>query len=61
MDIELLDTLEGRIAILLAEYKALKQENQSLREENRRLQGDRDGFKERIDLILKKLEGIEVH
>lgn len=58
MDIELLDTLEERIATLLAGYNALKQENHSLREENTRLSEERDGFKSRIDLILKKLEGI---
>jgi cell division protein ZapB len=58
MDTELLDALEGRIAALLAEYKTMKLENQSLKEENRRLLEERDGFKDRIDLILKKLEGI---
>ncbi len=58
MDTELLDALEGRITALLAEFQALKVENQSLKEENRRLQDERDGFKARIDLILKKLEGI---
>jgi cell division protein ZapB len=58
MDTELLDALEERIASLLAGYNAQKQENQSLREENRRLSDERNGFKARIDLILKKLEGI---
>jgi cell division protein ZapB len=58
MDTELLDALEERIAGLLAGYNAQKQENQSLKEENRRLAEERDGFKARIDLILKKLEGI---
>ena len=58
MDSELLDALEERIASLLAGYALLKQENQSLRTENSRLSEERDGFKSRIDLILKKLEGI---
>ena len=58
MDTELLDALEERIARLLAGYNAQKEENHSLREENRRLTEERDGFKARIDLILQKLEGI---
>jgi cell division protein ZapB len=58
MDTELLDTLEERIATLLVGYNSLKVEIQSLREENFRLSEERDGFKSRIDLILKKLEGI---
>jgi cell division protein ZapB len=58
MDTELLDTLEERIASLLAGYNSLKVEIQSLREDNSRLSEERDGFKSRIDLILKKLEGI---
>jgi cell division protein ZapB len=58
MDTVLLDALEERIVSLLAGYNAQKEENQSLREENRRLSEERDGFKARIDLILKKLEGI---
>jgi cell division protein ZapB len=58
MDTELLDALEERIATLLTGYKALREENQTLMEENRRLSEERDGFKGRIDMILKKLEGI---
>jgi len=58
MDTKLLDALEGRIATLLAEYNALKEENQSLKEENSRLSEEREGVKARIDLILRKLEGI---
>jgi cell division protein ZapB len=58
MDTELLDTLEERIASLLAGYNLLKQENQTLKAENTRLSEERDGFKTRIDMILKKLEGI---
>ena len=58
MDTELLAALEGRIESLLAGYNSLKRENQSLREENSRLVKERDDFKTRIDLILRKLEGI---
>ncbi len=58
MDTELLEALEGRITSLLAVFNAMKEENQSLREENCRLLEERDGFRARIDLILKKLEGI---
>jgi cell division protein ZapB len=58
MDSELLDILEERIATLLAGYNLLKEENQALQRENTRLSEERDGFKSRIDLILKKLEGI---
>jgi regulator of replication initiation timing len=58
MDTELLDTLEERIASLLAGYNLLKQENQTLKAENTRLSVERDDFKTRIDMILKKLEGI---
>ena len=58
MNTELLDTLEERIASLLAGYNLLKQENQTLKAENTRLSEERDGFKTRIDMILKKLEGI---
>jgi len=58
MDTELLDALEERVATLVAGYKTLRQENQTLMEENRRLSEERDGFKGRIDMILKKLEGI---
>jgi len=58
MDTELLDALEEKVATLLDGYKALRQENQTLREENHRLSEERNGFKGRIDVILKKLEGI---
>jgi cell division protein ZapB len=58
MEKELLDALEGRITSLLDALNAMKQENQSLKGENCRLLDERDGFKTRIDLILKKLEGI---
>jgi len=58
MDTELFTALEGRIENLLAEYNSLKRENQSLKEENRRLAEEREDFKTRIDLILRKLEGV---
>ncbi len=55
---ELFDTLEKRIENLLMEYKSLKQEALLLREENERLLKEREGFKERVDSIIRKLEGI---
>ncbi len=58
MDGELFDVLEKRLEGLLDGYAALKRENQLLAEENRRLLGEREGLKTRIDVILKKLEGI---
>lgn len=58
MDTELFAALEQKIESLLAGYAALKRENQSLREENRRLVEERDDFRTRIDHILRKLEGI---
>jgi len=58
MDTELFAALEGRIESLLAGYNSLKRENQSLKEENLRLMEEREDFKTRIDLILRKLEGI---
>jgi cell division protein ZapB len=58
MDTELFDILENRVEGLLRDYAALKQENTLLREENLGLVREREGFKTRIDSILKKLEGI---
>ena len=58
MDPELFDSLEKRVESLLEGYSALKRENVLLREENQRLLGEREGFKSRIDVVLKKLEGI---
>jgi cell division protein ZapB len=58
MDPELLDSLEKRVESLLEGYSTLKRENVLLREENQRLLGEREGFKARIDVVLKKLEGI---
>jgi cell division protein ZapB len=58
MDTELFDILENRVEGLLRDYAALKQENNLLKEENQELVREREGFKSRIDSILKKLEGI---
>lgn len=58
MDAELFDALEKRVERLVQLYTALKQENESLRSENSRLVSERNGFKERIDAILAKLEGV---
>ncbi len=55
---ELFDVLEKRIESLLQDYKSLKQEAILLKEENERLLKEREGFKERIDSIIRKLEGI---
>lgn len=55
---ELFDTLEQRVEGLLLEYASLREEIALLREENQRLTMEREGFKSRIDAILKKMEGI---
>lgn len=59
MDAELIDELEKRIESLLTAYGSLKDENRLLKDENNRLQHERGGFKDRIDAILNKLEGVE--
>jgi cell division protein ZapB len=58
MDIEIFDLLEKRLESLIHEFNSLKQETSRLRDENQRLMMEREGFKDRIDAILKKLEGI---
>lgn len=58
MDNELFDALEKRIEILLQEYRSLKHEAVLLKEENERLLKERESFKERVDSIIRKLEGI---
>jgi len=58
MDAELFDALEGKIEILLREFSSTKQENALLKEENQRLLEERNVFKSRIDVILKKMEGV---
>lgn len=59
MDAELIDELEKRIESLLTAYGSLKDENRLLKDENNRLMHERGGFKDRIDAILNKLEGVE--
>ena len=59
MDAELFGRLEKKIEELLSAYTGLKQEIVRLNEENRRLIEDRSVIRNRIDLILEKLEGIE--
>lgn len=59
MDAELIDGLEKRIESLLTAYGSLKDENRLLKDENNRLLHERGGFKDRIDAILNKLEGVE--
>lgn len=59
MDAELIDELEKRIESLLTAYGSLKDENRLLKDENNRLLHERGGFKDRIDAILNKLEGVE--
>jgi len=58
MDNELFDELEKKVDILLDAHIALKQENARLSESSRQLLEQRNGLKSRIDLILKKMEGI---
>jgi cell division protein ZapB len=58
MDTQLIGELEQRVTGLLDDYASVKLENQKLREENRRLLEEREGFKQRVDAILRKLEGI---
>lgn len=59
MDREIFDVLENRVEVLLRDYASLKREIVNLREENQKLQREREEFKTRIDAVLAKLEGIE--
>jgi len=59
MDVELFSKLEQKVEALLIAYTGLKRENLRLHEEIRNLIEERSGFKNRIDAILEKLEGIE--
>lgn len=59
MDAELFESLEKRVQSLLDAYLSLKSENVGLKEENARLLREREGFKERINSVLAKLEGIQ--
>jgi regulator of replication initiation timing len=59
MDAELFGELEKKVEELLAAYVGLKHENIRLTEENQRLIEERGSVKNRIEIILEKLEGIE--
>ena len=59
MDAEQFGRLEKKIEELLIAYTGLKQENVRLNELNHRLIEERNVIRNRIDLILEKLEGIE--
>ncbi len=58
MSNELFDALEKRIENLVEEYRSLKQTALQLKEENERLVREREVFKERLDTIIRKLEGV---
>ncbi len=58
MDNEVFDVLEKQVESLIMEFNSLKQEIVQVREDNQRLLAEREGFKVRVDAILKKLEGI---
>lgn len=58
MELELFGALEKKVEDLIGLCTALKLENMRLSEENRRLREERGGFKDRIDAILKKMEGM---
>ncbi len=58
MDNELFDALEKKVETLLEEHGLLRQEVFQLKEENQRLLKEREGFRERVDSIIKTLEGI---
>ena len=59
MDTDHFDELERRVELLLADYASLQQENELIKGENVRLRQERNGFKDRVDAILMKLEGIK--
>ena len=58
MTLDLFNALDERIGNLLEQYALVKRENEHLREENRRLLEEHEGFRVRIDAVLGKLEGI---
>ena len=58
MDAQLIGELEQRVISLLDGYVSLKQENVRLREGNRQMVEEREMLKQRVDAILRKLEGI---
>ena len=59
MDTELFGDLEKKVEELLVAYAGLKHENVRLTEDNHRLVEERSSVKNRIEIILEKLEGIE--
>jgi cell division protein ZapB len=58
MDAELLGVLEKKVEELLVAHAGLKREHERLSEENHRLIEERNAIRQRIDVILAKLEGI---
>lgn len=58
MDSELIAALEERVGLLLSAHAELKQRNARLEEENSRLRADRNLVRDRIDVMLKKLESV---
>ncbi len=58
MSNELFDALEKKIESLVEEYRSLKETAFQLKEENERLIKEREVFKERLDTIIRKLEGV---
>jgi cell division protein ZapB len=58
MNHELFESLDRKINELLVKYAALKDENLRLIEENHRFQTEREGIRQRVDVILGKLDGV---
>jgi regulator of replication initiation timing len=58
MDNELIAALEERVGLLLSAHAELKQRNVQLEEENSRLRADRSLVRDRIDVMLKRLESV---
>lgn len=58
MDNELIAALEERVGLLLSAHAELKQRNAQLEEENSRLRADRGLVRDRIDVMLKRLESV---
>jgi cell division protein ZapB len=58
MNQELIETLENKIGELVEKYISLKEENELLHDEVKRLSSDREGIKSRVDALLGKLDGI---
>lgn len=58
MNQEIIEVLEKKIGDLVEKYIALKEENELLNDEVKRLSSDREGIKSRVDALLGKLDGI---